>query len=62
MMAWFRRTKESISSESGRKDIPEGLWTKCGGCGEIIHKNQLEENLWTCGKCNYHFRIGSKEY
>ncbi len=62
MMAWFRRTKESISSESGRKDIPEGMWTKCGGCGEIIHKNQLEENLWTCGKCNYHFRIGSKEY
>ncbi|MEE9225962.1 MAG: acetyl-CoA carboxylase, carboxyltransferase subunit beta [Bacteroidota bacterium] len=61
-MAWFRRTKESISGESRRKDIPEGMWTKCGGCGEIIHKNQLEQSLWTCGKCNYHFRIGSNDY
>lgn len=61
-MAWFRRTKESISGESRKKDIPEGMWTKCGGCGEIIHKNQLEQNLWTCGKCNYHFRIGSNAY
>ena len=28
----------------------------------MIHKNQLPQNLWTCGKCNYHFRIGSSEY
>lgn len=28
----------------------------------MIHKNQLERDLWTCGKCNYHFRIGSREY
>lgn len=61
-MAWFRRTKESISGESRKKDIPEGMWTKCGGCGEIVHKNQLEQNLWTCGKCNYHFRVGSSQY
>ncbi|HEY4644268.1 MAG TPA: acetyl-CoA carboxylase, carboxyltransferase subunit beta [Bacteroidota bacterium] len=61
-MAWFRRTKESISGESRKKDIPEGMWTKCGGCGEIVHKNQLEQNLWTCGKCDYHFRVGSSQY
>ncbi|HOV99016.1 MAG TPA: acetyl-CoA carboxylase, carboxyltransferase subunit beta [Bacteroidota bacterium] len=61
-MAWFKRSKENISQESGKKDIPDGMWTKCGSCGEIIHKKQLEENLYTCFKCNYHFRIGSKEY
>ena len=38
------------------------MWTKCGGCGEIIHRKQLEQQLYTCLKCNYHFRIGSKEY
>ncbi len=32
------------------------------GCGEMIHQSQLEENFYTCVKCNYHFRIGSKEY
>jgi acetyl-CoA carboxylase carboxyl transferase subunit beta len=61
-MAWFRRSKESISSESQKKDTPEGLWTKCESCGEIVHKKVLEQNLWVCAKCNFHFRIGSKEY
>jgi acetyl-CoA carboxylase carboxyl transferase subunit beta len=61
-MAWFRRSKENIQSQSQKKDMPDGMWVKCGGCGEIIHKKQLEQNLWTCTKCNYHFRIGSKEY
>ncbi len=61
-MAWFRRSKESISSDSQKKDTPEGLWTKCESCGEIVHKKVLEQNLWVCAKCNYHFRIGSKEY
>ncbi len=61
-MAWFRRSKENISSEGPKKDIPDGQWTKCDGCGEIIHKKQLEQNFYTCLKCGYHFRIGSKEY
>jgi len=61
-MAWFRRSKESISSDSQKKDTPEGLWTKCESCGEIVHKKVLQQNLWVCAKCNFHFRIGSKEY
>jgi acetyl-CoA carboxylase carboxyl transferase subunit beta len=61
-MPWFRRSKENISSEGPKKDIPDGQWTKCDGCGEIIHKKQLEQNFYTCHKCGYHFRIGSKEY
>lgn len=61
-MSWFNRSKENISPDSLKKDIPDGLWEKCEGCGEIIHKKQLEQNLWTCLKCGNHFRIGSKEY
>lgn len=61
-MAWFKRSKENISSDGQKKDIPDGIWTKCNGCSEIIHKKQLEQNLFTCPKCNFHFRIGSKEY
>ena len=38
------------------------MWTKCESCGEIVHKKVLEQNLWVCAKCNFHFRIGSKEY
>ena len=61
-MAWFKRSKENISSNGEKKDIPDGMWTKCSGCSEIIHKNELDKNLFTCPKCNFHFRIGSKEY
>jgi len=61
-MAWFKRSKENISPNTLKKELPDGLWEKCPNCNEIIHKKQLETNLWTCTKCNYHFRIGSEEY
>jgi acetyl-CoA carboxylase carboxyl transferase subunit beta len=61
-MAWFKRAKDNISSDSQKKELPDGLWEKCPSCGEIIHKKQLEINHWCCLKCSYHFRIGSDEY
>jgi acetyl-CoA carboxylase carboxyl transferase subunit beta len=61
-MPWFSRSKDNISPDSQKKDLPDGLWEKCPSCGEIIHKKQLEANLWTCLKCEHHFRIGSEEY
>ena len=61
-MPWFKRSKQNISPETQKRELPDGLWEKCPGCGEIIHKKQLEANFWTCLKCNHHFRIGSSEY
>ncbi|HUN67001.1 MAG TPA: acetyl-CoA carboxylase, carboxyltransferase subunit beta [Bacteroidota bacterium] len=61
-MAWFRRSKASIGGDQPRKDVPDGMWTKCEGCGEIIHRKQLEQQFYVCIRCNYHFRIGSREY
>jgi acetyl-CoA carboxylase carboxyl transferase subunit beta len=61
-MSWFKRSKENIASETQKKDLPDGMWTKCEQCGEIIHKKELEQNFHTCAKCSHHFRIGSKEY
>ncbi|MGE5432555.1 MAG: acetyl-CoA carboxylase, carboxyltransferase subunit beta [Syntrophomonadaceae bacterium] len=61
-MTWFKRSKENIASDSTKLELPDGLWEKCPGCGEIIHKKQLEMNYWTCTKCEHHFRIGSMEY
>lgn len=61
-MSWFKRSKDNIAPDNVKKELPDGLWEKCPGCGEIIHKKQLELNLWTCSKCDHHFRIGSNEY
>lgn len=61
-MAWFRRSKVSIGTDTQRRDTPDGLWTKCDNCSEIVHRKQLEQQLFTCLKCSHHFRISSKEY
>ncbi len=61
-MAWFSRKSENISPDTQKKEQPDGLWEKCPDCGEIVHKKQLESSLWTCIKCDYHFRIGSEQY
>jgi len=43
-MAWFKRSKENIASETQKKEVPDGLWTKCEQCGEIIHRTELEKS------------------
>jgi acetyl-CoA carboxylase carboxyl transferase subunit beta len=58
---WFKKAREGIISQK-KKDIPEGLWTKCPKCSDIIYVRQLEENLSTCPNCEYHFRIKSSDY
>jgi acetyl-CoA carboxylase carboxyl transferase subunit beta len=60
-MAWFIRSKENIK-ENVQREMPDGLWTKCPSCSEVIFKNELEANLFCCTKCGHHFRIGSSEY
>lgn len=61
-MAWFKRSKENISTSEPKKDIPDGNWLKCTECSEMIHKKTLEANFYICTKCDNHFRIGSNEY
>lgn len=41
--------------------MPEGLWTKCPGCNEMVHHLALEENLKVCPKCGHHLAMGARE-
>jgi len=59
--SWLRRAKPKIK-EAAKREMPDGLWRKCGGCGEIIYHKELERNLWTCNKCGQHFRISAPAY
>ena len=61
-MGFFTRSKQNISPNSQKREIPDGQWVKCKNCEEIIHIKQLELHSWVCHKCDYHFRIGSEEY
>lgn len=61
-MAWFKKSKAPIAPiESKKVQMPEGLWTKCKNCDEIIYSKEIERNLNVCPKCNYHFRISARE-
>ena len=61
-MGFFTRSKQNISPDSQKREVPDGQWVKCKSCEEIIHIKQLELHSWVCHKCNYHLRIGSEEY
>jgi acetyl-CoA carboxylase carboxyl transferase subunit beta len=42
-----------------RRDMPGNLWMQCTGCSKMIYKPKVEEKLWVCPECNYHFEISS---
>ena len=44
-----------------REDIPEGLFQKCPGCGEVIHEIEVTENQRICPHCDHHFPQSAKE-
>lgn len=59
-MALFGKPKYTIVRVK-KKEIPDGLWTKCEDCSGVLYNKTLEENLKVCPKCNYHFSLGAYE-
>ncbi len=53
--------KPKIGGKSRKRDIPEGLWTKCPGCETMVFDKELDENLKVCPKCQQHFSISARE-
>lgn len=49
------------AAKSRKREIPEGLWTKCPDCETMIFDKELDENLKVCPKCQHHFTIGARE-
>ncbi|HRH01782.1 MAG TPA: acetyl-CoA carboxylase, carboxyltransferase subunit beta [Bacteroidia bacterium] len=62
-MSWFKRIKEGITTSTHeKKETPEGLWYKCPQCKHIVTAQDNVANLYVCDKCEYHQKVGSKEY
>lgn len=61
-MGWFNRDRAPKGGGTGKKSkLPDGLWSKCNNCNEIIYNKELERNLYVCPKCSYHFRISAQK-
>jgi acetyl-CoA carboxylase carboxyl transferase subunit beta len=62
-MSWFQKLvppKIKVRREA-KKSVPEGLWSKCPACNEVLYKADLQNNLEVCPKCGYHHRIDARE-
>jgi acetyl-CoA carboxylase carboxyl transferase subunit beta len=57
----FTKKPRVASARTKKKEIPEGLWTKCPSCAAMIFDKELDENLQICPKCQHHFPIASRE-
>ncbi len=57
----FLKKPKIGSAKSRRREIPEGLWTKCPKCSTMVFDKELDENLKVCTHCQHHFRISSRE-
>jgi acetyl-CoA carboxylase carboxyl transferase subunit beta len=53
--------KPKLASKSKKREIPEGLWTKCPKCSTMVFDKELDENLKVCTQCQHHFPISSRE-
>jgi len=60
-LAWFRKDKKPLKAED-RRDLPGDVFEKCNGCGEILYREKLTQNLHVCPTCGHHFRIDAEQY
>src|SRR5438874_9689794 len=57
----FTKKPKLGATKSRKRDIPEGLWTKCPKCSNMVFDKELDENLKVCSHCGHHFQIGARE-
>ncbi|MDI3280346.1 MAG: acetyl-CoA carboxylase, carboxyltransferase subunit beta [Bacillota bacterium] len=43
-----------------KRDIPDGLWSKCTQCNNLLFNKEIERNLLVCPKCNFHYRVPAR--
>lgn len=62
-MSWLQKLlppKINRSLGTSKKNVPEGLWSKCPSCESVLYRTDLENNAEVCPKCNYHNRISAR--
>ena len=63
-MSWLDKIPQKIKRVVGsvqKKNVPEGLWSKCDSCMTVLYKTDLQDNLEVCPKCSHHNRIGARK-
>ena len=60
-MSWLDRILgRDSSSNTGKSKVPEGVWTKCTSCDQVLYSEQLKRDMQVCPKCDHHMRINAR--
>ena len=59
-MSWIEKILPKTNT-STKRNIPEGVWTKCTSCDAILYKNDLEKEQGVCPKCDHHMRLTGRK-
>ncbi|OZN24944.1 acetyl-CoA carboxylase, carboxyltransferase subunit beta [Actinobacillus seminis] len=61
-MSWIDRIFSKSPTTAARKsNVPEGVWTKCTSCEQVLYRDELRRHLEVCPKCGHHMRIDARE-
>ncbi|MCJ8321977.1 MAG: acetyl-CoA carboxylase, carboxyltransferase subunit beta [Colwellia sp.] len=59
-MSWIEKILPKAKSTQ-KRNIPEGVWSKCASCNAVLYKVELERQIFVCPKCDHHMRISARK-
>ena len=65
-MSWFQKIippkiQRRVEAATKKNVVPEGLWSKCASCEEVLYRAELEKHLDVCPKCGHHNRVSARQ-
>jgi len=58
-MSWIEKILPKAKTTQ-KRNIPEGVWSKCPQCNAMLYKVELERQMHVCPKCDHHMRISAR--
>jgi len=59
-MSWIEKILPKAKSTQ-KRNIPEGVWSKCTSCNAVLYKAELDRQMSVCPKCDHHMRISARK-
>jgi acetyl-CoA carboxylase carboxyl transferase subunit beta len=58
-MSWLERILPPIGKNT-KKNIPEGLWSKCPECSRVLYQEEIKRLQYVCPQCEHHLQISAR--
>ena len=61
-MNWLSNfVRPKIQALVRKRKVPDNLWIKCPGCGQMIHHKEIKARQFVCQHCDHHLRISPND-